>query len=291
MKSPGSSWGAMSGKEDEAPPQKFTDEDVKGWLDGGSVNRESGSTICMALYGDDGVGKSGVVLDCRNEEATEKGKRVIAIDLDGSCGPLKEKFWKNDDNIIVLDPTMLLPDGNIDYVTTYNKVLAIVRYITQEQDTLNLQAVIVDGLDTLLKTCEYVMRYEDLKVDPDVQIKDQWQWSRRNRRYYTVVQLIKRLKCDSFFTTHLKEVKDYRSGKLATKGKVPGWHENTPGMMFQKVFLERTSSEGITTFTATIEKAKGALELEGKVYPVAEVSEGKTTWNGLKELFKDIRGS
>ena len=291
MKTPGGSWGTLGAKVEQPEPEVFSNKDVKSWLDRAVANQDTGSNICMVLYGEDGVGKSGAVLDCRNEEAIKAGKRVIAIDLDASCAPLKAKFWRNDDNVIVLDPTSLSPDGTIDYVTTYNKVLAIIRYISDEQDNMNLQAVILDGLDTLLKTCEYVMRYEDLKVDPDVQIKDQWQWTRRNRRYNTVVILLKHLRCDRFFTTHMKEVKEYKGGQLSTKDKVPDWEKQTPGIMYQRVLLKRTTSEGITTFTATIDKAKGALELEGKEYLVAEVQKGKTTWSGLKELFKDIRGS
>jgi len=291
MKSPGGSWGTLGAKTEQPEPQVFSNKDVKSWLDGASTNKVTGSNICMVLYGEDGVGKSGAVLDCRTEEAIAAGKKVIVIDLDASCQPLKAKFWTDDENVIVLDPTTLLPDGTIDYVTTYNKVLAIIRYVSDEQDSLNLQAVILDGLDTLLKICEYVMRYEDLRIDPDVQIKDQWQWTRRNRRYNTVVILLKHLRCDRFFTTHLKEIKEYRGGQLSTKEKVPDWEKQTPGIMFQRVCLERTTSEGITTFTAKVEKAKGALELEGKEYLVAEVQHGKTTWKGLKELFKDIRGS
>jgi len=292
MKTPGSgSWGGIGAKSEQPEPQSFSNDDVKGWLDRAIIREDAGSSICMVLYGDDGVGKSGAVLDCRDDEAIKAGKKVIVIDLDASCAPLKAKFWNDDENVIILDPTTLLPDGTIDYVTTYNKVLALIRYISDEQDNMNLQAVVLDGLDTLLKTCEYVMRYEDLRIDPDVQIKDQWQWTRRNRRYNTVVILLKHLRCDRFFTTHLKEVKEYRGGQLSTKDKVPDWEKQTPGIMFQRVLLERTTSEGITTFTAKIEKAKGALEVEGKEYLVAEVQQGKTMWNGLKELFKDIRGS
>jgi len=295
MQGPGSgggskSFGLLKGKGDQPEPEVFSNEDVKSWLDRSISVQETNSNICMVLYGDDGVGKSGAVLDCRTDEEITEGRKVIVIDIDASCAPLKAKFWKDDDNVIILDPTTLQADGTIDYVTTYNKLLALIRYITDEQDEMNLQAVVLDGLDSLLKMCEYVMRYEDLKVDPDTQIKDQWQWTRRNRRYNTVVILMKHLRCDRYFTTHLKEIKEYRGGQLSTKEKVPDWEKQTPGIMFQRVLLTRTSSEGVTTFTAKIEKAKGALELEGNEYLVAEVQKGKATWNGLKELYKDIKG-
>ena len=283
-------WGDKDKKGDDKP-RIFTKKDVESWLEGANKKGMTKSPICMVFYGDDGVGKSGMALDCRDEQAIKDGKKVVVIDVDGSCGPLKNKFYRDDDNVIVIDPLVQLETGDIDYVTTYNKILALIKYLREEEDNMNLQAVILDGLDSLLKICEYVMRYEDLEVDPNVQIKDQWQWSKRNRRYLTVVQLIKRFKCDSFFTTHLKELKEYRAGQLITKDRVPNWQEQTPGIMFQKVRLVRTSSEGITKFKAMVEKSKGALELEGKEYTVATVSQGKTEWKGLHELYAAIRGS
>jgi hypothetical protein len=285
-------WGGLSGKataEDEAP-KTFNNAEVASWITG-AIKRETRSPICAAIYGEDGVGKSGVMMDCRSEEEVKAGKKVIIIDLDASCSPLKEKFFPDDDGMIILDPTTLLQDGKVDYVTTYNKVLAIIRYITENEESLNLKAVCLDGLDTLLKICEQVMRYEDLKVDPNVQIKDQWQWSKRNRRYLTVIQLIKHLHCDRFFTTHMKEIKEYRAGQLVTKDSKPDWEKSTPGIMFQKLFLKRTTSSAGTVFIAVVEKAKGALEVEGKEYTFAEVSKAGTKWTGLKEFYNTLRGA
>jgi len=288
----GAGWKGISGKasaEDDAP-QTFTDEQVASWLTGAQkvVTR---SPICAVLYGEDGVGKSGAMMDVLTKEDIENKKKVIIIDLDASCSPLKDKFYSDNENMVVLDPTTLLATGHIDYVTTYNKVLAIIRYITENEETLNLKAVCLDGLDTLLKICEYVMRYEDMKIDANVQIKDQWQWSKRNRRYLTVVQLLKHLHCDRFFTTHMKEIKEYRGGQLTVKDTQPDWEKSTPGIMFQKLHLKRTSAQGITSFTVVVEKSKGALELEGKEYTLAEVTPAGTKWYGLKQLYADIRGS
>jgi hypothetical protein len=246
------------------------------------------SAICAVFYGHDGTGKSGACLDCRTEDEVKQGKKVIVIDLDCSAGPLKMKYFEGDPNIKVIDPIEMLPDGNIDYVSTYNKILAVIRYIRSNEKELNLAAVVLDGLNTLLKVCEYVMRYENLQVDPDAQIKDRWQWAIRNRKYLVPVILIKRLHCKKLFTTHLKELKQYMSGQLIHLDWVPDWEKSTPGIMFQRILMERKEVEGNVVFEATIKKAKGALHLEGKKYKIAEVVSGETKWYGAGQLLEEF---
>ena len=235
-------------------------------------------------------------MDCYSEADIKAGKQIIIFDLDGSAGPIKSAYHKDIENIVIFDPFILTPKGEIDYVSTYNKVLAAVRYLIEEEKNLNLHAVIFDGVDTLLKICEYVMRYEDLKLDPDTQIKDSWQWQRRNRRYHTVVMLLKKLRCIKFFTTHLKPKMSWqKKGASETRELVatsfePDWEKSTPGIMFQKVLLSRhhIAETGEVLFEALIEKAKGALHLEGKTYTVARVFKGETEWMGLKQMLKEL---
>jgi len=247
------------------------------------------SAVCCVFSGHDGTAKSGVCIDCRTKEEIKAGKRVVIIDLDGSAGPLKMKYFKGDNNIKIFDPIELLPSGEIDFITTYNKVLAIVKYIRENEQELNLAAVVLDGLNTLLKTCEFVMRYETLKIDPDAQIHDRFNWGIRNRRYLVPIILIKRLHCKRFFTTHLKELRQYSGGQLMHIGWAPDWEKSTPGVMFQRVELSRKEVQGNVIFEANVKKAKGALQLEGSTYTVAEVisdkdpKKTKVTWYGLKD--------
>lgn len=289
-------WGETS-KElqvelEKAKPKSFSSSDAAGIISG-KESQVVTSPICMALYGHDGTCKSGICLDSRFADEIKAGKKVIVIDVDGSAGPLREKYYPNDENIRVIDPFMLLPDGEIDYVSTYNKILAVVKYIYENEPTMNLATVALDGLDTLLKTCEYVMRYEDFKADPEVQIKDRWQWANRNRRYLVPIFMLRRLKCRKIFTTHYKELKQYVAGQLIHMDWVPDWEKSTPGMMFQRVEVTRDDSKPEKViFTAHVQKAKGALHLEGSDYVIAEVNT-KTKpvtfkWHGLKELFEQI---
>jgi len=60
--------------------------------------------------------------------------------------------------------------------------------------------------------------------------------------------------------------------------------------MFQKISLQRieVQENNEVIFEATIEKAKGALHLEGKKYTVARVQSGATKWFGLHEMYEEM---
>ena len=283
---------SLQAESEKVKPKTFSTSEAEAIVKGTTSELKS-SPICMVLYGQDGTCKSGVCLDSRFDDEVKAGKKVIVIDIDGSSGPLKDKYFADDPNVRVIDPFMMLPDGEIDYVSTYNKILAVVKYICEHEAELNLASVALDGLDTLLKMCEYVMRYEDFKADPEVQIKDRWQWANRNRRYSVPIFMLRRLKCRKLFTTHMKELKQYVGGQLIHLDWVPDWEKSTPGLMFQRVEMARDDKvPGRVTFKGTIRKSKGALDLEGKEYIVAEVlnkdSPAKYHWYGLKEFMKQV---
>jgi hypothetical protein len=69
---------------------------------------------------------------------------------------------------------------------------------------------------------------------------------------------------------------------------VPDWEKGTPGIMYQKVLLQKVVVDGVTNFEAVMEKSKGNLGLEGKRFVVATVREGFIEWYGLKELYKTL---
>jgi len=277
-------------------PQPFTAADVEAL-----INKKQdlpSSPVCVVLYGHDGVCKSGICLDSRTPEEIKAGKKVVIIDLDGSAGPLKMKYYPNDDNVLIIDPFLLKDDGDIDYTSTYNKVLAITKYLRENEQKLNIATVAFDGIDTWLKSCEYVMRYETLKIDPDAQIHDRWQWAIRNRRYLIPIMSLRRMHCRKIFTTHYKELKQYVQGNLVHLEWVPDWEKSTPGIMFQKIRLTRQTVNNDVIFEAEVEKAKGALHLEGSKYVVAKVvllkdkkDKTKFEWFGLMSLFQELEKS
>lgn len=298
--------------EPKYQPKTYTDADVEGMFkpEEDATKRPKKSIICSVHYGWDGTGKSGVVLDSRSDEERENDAVIICLDMDNSMGPLADKYFHADVNksIFILDPIVLHPEAKdkqvVDFVSTYNKTLAITKYIFENQTELRLHAMILDGLDTLLKSCEYVMKYEDLKKDPDAQIKDSWQWHKRNARFLAVVHLVKAMGCDRYYTTHFKEVRKYLDKQLQTIGRNPNWERSTPGIMFQKVHHIRSDIkddlgepirdyEGEVKFEAIIEKAKGALHLEGAKYLVArsDPANRKFEWFGLHEFFKELKAA
>jgi len=294
----GGSWGAMgeADADDPAPTSNFSDENVREWLAKGAKHTGH-SGINMVLYGHDGTGKTGAAIDCRTKQQKADGKKLIVFDLDGSAGPVKSAYHKDDENIVVFDPFEVHKDGKIDYVTTFNKILVTTKYIVQNEEELNLAAVVFDGLDTFLKICEYVMRYQDLKIDANVQIKDSWQWSKRNRHYNTVVMLLKRMRCDKIYTTHLKAKMSWKrigdKSELVVDSWDPDWEKQTPGLMFQKVLMERRELVGEDTveFLAKVEKSKGALELEGVEHLVAVKRGKEVEWHGIHALLDKFRGA
>ena len=243
------------------------------------------------------VHNSGACIDCRSED--ELDKKVFVIDLDGSATPIKEAFFADDDNVIVVDPFELDSEGEIDWVATYERTVEICKYLRRHEAELNLKAVVLDGLDTLLKDCEIRMRIHDLKMKKDsLQKIDTFDWQYRNAAYLLVVRLIKGMKCHRFYTTHMKELKGWvpapGGGKtLGVLGEKPNWESSTPNLMFQKLFLEKSENKKILTWTATVEKCKGHSELEGKKYTVMKVDRDKeeVEWFGIKEFLKDCGGA
>jgi len=253
------------------------------------------SNICAVFYGVDGTGKTGAAIDCRTPEEIKEGWKVYVIDFDDGCAPLKYKYYDNDENLILLDPTYIGEDNKPDYVATYDKTLAIIKYILeQEKAGENIKAVVLDGLDSLLKTCEYVMKIEDLKIDPQAQITQSWEWGKRNSKYYTILLLLKRLKCYKFYITHMKDLKKWTivpgSGEreLSVVGSKPNWQDQTPNMMFQKVLFTREDSNGKVILKAKVEKCKTNISLEGKEVVIAEITKDKAKWYGIKDLLSQM---
>lgn len=283
-------WKSVDKEDDEEEERvKFDDEDVKEWLDKGSKTKVS--TICTGIYGSDGSGKSGVCMDSRTEEEKEEGKKVVVIDLDNSSAPLKTKYFEDDENIIVYNPIEHDEDGEPDDPVTYEKTKALTKYLVENQDELNLSSVVFDGVDKFKRTCDQKMREEDLDIDPNARVKNSWSWGIRNRYYKTVMEMIKNLNCDRFYITHMKDKKEFINNELQTVGKEIDWHHSTPGMLFQRIKTERREEEdGIVKFIAKVEKAKGALHLEGQEFTIAEVNDDETEWYGLQDLWNELKG-
>ena len=274
-------------------PEIVSEEEIERWIE--ESKEVFKSPICAVLYGHDGTGKSGCALDCRTPEEIKEGWKIYVIDVDGSCEPLHWQYYNNDPNIIILDPYVIGEDGKIDYVQTYARILAFIKYIRGRETKEKIKAVILDGVDSLLKICEYVMKIEDLKIDPTARVSNSWDWERRNVKFRLAVMLLKRMRCHRFYTTHMKP--EYKwlptvDGKreLQVVDEKPDWERSFPGLMFQKIHMLKEEQDGKVILKAKVEKCKTHLHLEGKEYVVAEIDpqSGDAKWNGLWEFFKDM---
>lgn len=283
--------------EEEVKPQTFTVDDVEQELKELETTQKTAkvrthSPLCCVLYGLDGTAKTGITLDSRTEEQKKAHKKVYILDLDESAAIVKYAYWADDDDIVIIDPVVLGEDHKKDYVSTYNKLAAYVHLLKKKDVAGEIATVSLDGLDTFLKDCEMVMRYQDLKIAPDKRITNSWDWGKRNIHYYNIVFLLKRFSCNRFFTTHLKPIKKFSEtrNELITLKYEPNWQSEFPGKMAQRILCQRNPNEetGEVVFEALIEKSKGALHLEGKIFPIAIVKENKTEWLGLHAYFDEV---
>ena len=288
-----SSWDKVNGKKDKKSSEE-RDAEIGNWIS--AQQKVEVSPINLVVYGWDGTGKTSVCMDIR--EKGEEEKKIFIIDVDGSATPIHCHYFHNDPNIIIVDPIELSEAGDVDWVASYNRILDVVKYIRRHEATLNLKGVVLDGLDTFLKICEMRMRIEDLKINPNVRITDMFSWYLRNSAFLIVVKLIKGLKCDRLFTTHLKETKGFVSGSsggktLATTGEVPIWENTFPNLVFQKLEMARIETKTKVELTAVVKKCKTNSGLEGKKYTVLTVDHktdpAATSWNGIREFLKECR--
>ncbi|MFW6246657.1 MAG: hypothetical protein ACOC22_00580 [bacterium] len=266
-------------KKQEQNTPTITDEQVESWLF--DEGEKTSSNVCCALYGFDGTAKSGIALDCRNEEEKQAGKKVIVFDLDGGCMPLKVIYHDNDPNIIIKNPLVRDDEGEIDYEGTFKKIKKTLDYIERNISKMNIKAFVFDGLDKFLKNCELSMRKKfGLEITDGAKFL---YWNDRNIKYSSVIEQIKLMDVDRYYITHMK--KD-ENGNM-----IPDWEKKTPDMMFQRVRCFREvkveGGEKVTYMKAEIDKCKTNLALEGQIYTIAETRQkvdGETVskWYGLK---------
>ena len=267
-------------KKPEIEGAMFSDKEIEDWL---SEPVTTSSKVCWAMYGEDGTAKTGTAMDCRTPEEVKAGKKIIFFDLDNSGAPIWEKYHNMDKNIILKDPTTYKEDvakTEIDYYKTMEKLRASFSYLLRKQDQFkDVKAVILDGVDKLLKMAEWQMRVDNhLERDGGVQYR---YWNKRNLDYFEVMEMMKRLPWDRYYITHMKY------DKLG-QTKVPSWQGKTADMMFQKTHHYVEDIGSTKTFKAKIMKFKTDITLEGQEIVVAEVDKDtkQYKWNGLWEVFK-----
>lgn len=254
----------------------FSNEEIEAWM---KEKSSIISTECIGIIGADGTGKSGIALDCRTPEEVKEGKKIIVLDLDGGCLPIKIKYHNNDENIIVKDPTVYKTDEegtNVDYEATMEKIMATVTWLNSKKDK-SIKAIVLDGCDKLLKIAEYQMRIDEhIDAVGGVQLR---YWNKRNISYFRILEAIKKLPCDKYFITHLKTDRD--TGKI-----IPAWEKTTSDFLWSILECKKVEDADSVELKVHVKKYKGKTELEGTEITFCKINktDKKVDWIGTKAI-------
>jgi len=257
--------------------------DIGLWLK--PENTPSTPNICCMIFGLDGVGKSGVVLEYLTPEDIKAGYKMIVLDLDSGSQTLLFQYHKEKmKNIIIRNPLEFTYDENgyivTDYKRTMNKIKATIKWISENAEKEKIKVVVMDGLSSLLQLCEYQMRVEK-EIAPDGGVQTRY-WLLRMRFFLDIMEQFRALPLDKFFIGHddfiQKNDKELSSVKIKT-------HQ----MAHQRLILSRIEQVDKVVFRAKIDKSKCNVQLEGKEIDFCTVDKktGKAVWEGRKaiELF------
>jgi hypothetical protein len=266
-----------------------------------SQNKRSLSKIVAGLYGEDDSCKTGVAFCIRNQEDIDKKRNLYVLDLDQSAIPIK-KFWDNDPHIICINPTILYETGNRKGEKDPEKTIVNIRNIIlaiKKKDPDTVAGIIFDGADILLRTAaEYMM--EELGLDIYSSGKElgeaskkgelrRTDWGIRDKKYNTVIDLLKYCPYPVILITHLKEKKEMKTNpetglkELLVVGSVVDWGKNTAAQMYQRFYCEKIEENDIITWKLTVKKSKSDPSLTGKEYIIMtkNLKTDEIKWNGF----------
>jgi len=250
----------------------------------------------IGIYGDEGTAKSGVLLDMRTEEEKKNGTKIVVIDVDNSCRPLWEDIWDCDPNIRIFNPLVKIGKGTDkrpSYIASYRKVIALLSWIEDNIHDENIGYVAIDGMDTFLKWCEFVMKDTDLG-NVDIHNSDVgYDWGKRNQRYYRVLDWLKSLPVATAITAHRDAKEDFKKGKIIDRG--PNWHkgtrQDTADELFQIIEMKKRVEErgdfSTSIYYGNVHKWKGDVTMEQRRFKVLESKVDKSNnkaeyeWHGL----------
>lgn len=281
----------------------YTNENIADWIQ--SSQKPKKSSICVLFVGHPKSGKTGVALDCRTNQDKEEHKKVVAIELnsDQGCDVCRKEHHDNDPDIIVLNPREYSKDSKgewqPDYVKTMARIKATLQYLKDEQDNLNMKAIIFDGLDIFLsEICEAQMRVDE-HLDVSGGVSPRF-WKKRNEYYFKILNMLFDIDVDKYLLTHYGSRRrndktgdwdDERQVSKADPTLVYSCQKTTPDKMHQIVeFADNTRVEkGVKKIEliATIISDRRTLETHMDTICIAKTDEsGKVKWFGQSILEK-----
>lgn len=279
------------------PPLEYTNESIAEWIQNSQAPKKS--SICALFVGHPKSCKTGTALDCRTDADKKAHKKVIAIELnsDQGCDVCRKEHHADDPDIIVLNPREYTKDTKgewqPDYIKTMAKIKATLQYLKDEQDNLNMKAIIFDGLDIFLsELCEAQMRVDEhLDISGGV---SQRFWKKRNEYYFKILNMLFDIDVDKYLITHYgarrrsEKTGDWDDDRQTSKldpSFVYSCQKTTPDKMHQIVeFQDKTRVErGVKKIeiTATIISDRRNLEAHMEELIIAKSDEnGKVKWTG-----------
>jgi len=258
---------------------EFKEKEIGDWLF--ERKGEYKSFFCCLVYGLDGTGKTGII----QSYPLKDDEKMIILDLDSGNEPLLVIYNKHKEkNLIIQDPLCLKPTKGlteIDYIETLNKIRNSVEFIKRNYQKLNIKAICLDGLTTLLKFCEYQMRIEkNINVDGGVNLR---YWISRNKLFLETLQQMKSLPIDKFFVSHENFI-------ITADKEVSSVVSNTNQLMFQKLRCIRTNEKEEVIYKVIIDKNKFNVMTEGMEFDFCKVNKKDKSfkWRGDK-IFEMLR--
>jgi hypothetical protein len=247
-----------------------------------------------ALYiGKPSTGKSGAALEITKE--LKEGEMVVMVDIDEGNDPNAFIYHKQDcwdkklkiEKAIVWD-SVLLADGTTDYSLNHAATLDKVKHIGEGllalHKELNIKAVILDGLSTLLRSAEYQNPTDEhLNDKGDL---NQKYWADRGKAFDNIIQLYKSIPVDVFFIGNVNFETD-------PKKDIAKVINDVSDMAYQIVnFSVVETADGKVQYYAKINKSKQNFKSRGRKIKFAETDsehpDADYKWNPL-EIIEALR--
>lgn len=258
------------------------------------------SYFMMGIYGLEGTAKSGVCLDALTPKEIKEGYKVAVIDIDDSCDKIWEDCLGCPEHVRIINP-LITDEDDIDYIATYNFIVSFLSWFKVNAKKEKIKYVVIDGIDTLLKWCEFKMKIEFHGGEFAENQEIQYDWGKRNQMYYKVVRLLKSIPAHVIITAHMASdtyfEKDSNGRKqMVTEVSGANWHkgkqQSTADELYEIIHMrKRTTKSGIyltTKYTGTVEKWKGNARMENRRFSVLETrtnsnnnKNDKIEWEGL----------
>lgn len=250
--------------------------------------------FCCLFYGKDGTGKTGLL---QSYPFKGKNDQMLVLDLDGGNGPLLDKeigYNRERANHFLVRNPMCFSTNEVgevvcDYATTLNVIKNTLHYVQRYHKEKNIVAFAIDGISSLLRICEFVMRIErSLTVDGGVSPRF---WNLRMRLFLDICEQARALTAeglDVFFIAHQDFIDSDEEGNEL---QIAGVKKSFGGLVHQKVRCLVSETTEDVTFTAVVDKSHHKLHVKGTRFCFAKVNKttGEAVWNG-NEIYNILRG-